>query len=222
MERIKIDSIIRSNRKTIALVVTQEARLIVRAPMHTSADYIDKLVDDKAIWIKRKLKKARAKRPSVTKEFVAGEAFLYMGRSYPLRFGNNPKKPVELSDCITVNASKRTARDVLIDWYKAEANKKITDRCEWFAKTTGYKSVSTKVTNAQKRWGSCSQNGNLNFSWRLIMAPIEIIDYVIAHELVHLEEKGHSKSFWNRLRTIMPDYKKRQNWLKENERYLSI
>ncbi len=115
MERIKIDSIIRSNRKTIALVVTQEARLMVRAPMHTSADYIDKLVDDKAIWIKRKLKKARAKTPGVTKEFVAGEAFLYMGRSYPLRFGNNPKKPVELSDCITVNALKRTARDVLID-----------------------------------------------------------------------------------------------------------
>ncbi|OHB54355.1 MAG: hypothetical protein A2173_10085 [Planctomycetes bacterium RBG_13_44_8b] len=222
MEKIKIDSIIRSNRKTIALVVTHEARLIVRAPIHTSEDYINKLVDDKSIWIKRKFKEARAKKSRVTKEFVAGESFLYMGRSYPLRFGNNTKKPVELSGFITINNSEKTTREVLISWYKAEANKKITDRCEWYSKTTGYKPVSIKITDAQKRWRSCSQHGKLNFSWRLIMAPIEIIDYVITHELVHLEEKNHSKSFWNKLRTIMPDYKKRQSWLKENERYFSI
>jgi hypothetical protein len=71
-----------------------------------------------------------------------------------------------------------------------------------------------------KRWGSCGPKGTLNFSWRLVMAPIEIIDYVIVHELIHLEEKNHSEVFWRKMRTIMPDYEKRQEWLKSNENSL--
>jgi predicted metal-dependent hydrolase len=70
------------------------------------------------------------------------------------------------------------------------------------------------ITNAQKRWGSCSHQGNLNFAWRLIMAPLPIIDSVVVHELVHLEVKNHSKAFWNKVEISHPQYKEHKDWLK--------
>ena len=111
---------------------------------------------------------------------------------------------------------------VAITIRKDEARKKIADRCEWISNITGYKPVSVKISNAKKRWGSCSHMGDLNLSWHLILAPMEIIDYVIVHELVHLEVKNHSKYFWNKVRTIMPDYDDRRHWLKQNGRDLLI
>ena len=110
----------------------------------------------------------------------------------------------------------------LLNWYKAEALTKINERCEWYTKLTGYKPVSIKITDARKRWGSCGTKGTLNFSWRLIMAPLKVIDLVIVHELVHLEQPNHSKLYWNKIRSIFPDYEKRQQWLKDNDHLLRI
>ena len=71
------------------------------------------------------------------------------------------------------------------------------------------------ITGAMKRWGSCSSKGNLNFAWRLVMAPIDIIDYVVVHELSHIVHRNHSKRFWEQVETIFPDYKIKRKWLKE-------
>jgi len=71
-----------------------------------------------------------------------------------------------------------------------------------------------RITNARKRWGSCSVKGNLNFTWRLIMAPLQVIDYVVVHELVHIKEKNHSKNFWNHVSSYLPDYKQKRKELK--------
>jgi len=223
MEEIKISKIIRSKRRTIALVLTQEAKLIIRAPIKTPEGYIHNFVAKSEKWIKKKIKEIKLKPALPEKEFVAGESFLYLGRNYLLRFENNSLEPLEFKDCIIVNTKEKSAaRELLIKWYKAEAKQKISERCGWFSKITGYRPVSVRITNAQKRWGSCSAKGNLNFSWRLIMAPLDIIDYVIIHELVHIAQKNHSKRFWNKVGTILPDYKKKRDWLKENGRYFRI
>ncbi|HQP00584.1 MAG TPA: M48 family metallopeptidase, partial [Caldisericia bacterium] len=79
-----------------------------------------------------------------------------------------------------------------------------------------------KITSANKRFGSCTNKGNLNFTFRLIMAPIEAIDYVVVHELVHLVDKTHKKSFYEKVEKISPDYKKRIKWLNENSYLLKI
>ncbi len=223
MENIKIDNIIRTTRRTIALVVTRDARLIVRAPIKTPESYIIDIVKQKERWVRKKIDEIKLRPSLPDKGFVNGESFLFLGRSYPLRIKTSMPEPVILRDGIEVNiAEPSIIRETLIKWYKDEAKNKISERCEWMSKVTGYKPASVKISNAQRRWGSCGPRGDLNFSWHLIMSPMEIIDYVIVHELVHLEVKNHSKYFWNKVRAIMPDYNDRRHWLKQNGRDLLI
>lgn len=223
MDRIVIDQIIRTKRKTIALVITQDATLIVRAPIFTPNEYIENLVRKKSVWIKQKIRDIRKRPEKVTKEFVNGEGFLYLGRTYKLQIIDNGPANIELTDKLCISRQILiNAHDRLKDWYKSEAEKKILERCQYFTKVTGYTPTSIKITNAERRWGSCTPRGAINFSWRLIMAPMDIIDYVIVHELIHLSQSNHSKVFWNNVRSIIPDYEKRKLWLKENEKLLQI
>jgi len=223
MEEIKISKIIRSKRKTIALVLTHDSTLVIRAPLKTPVDYLENLVNKKRDWIRAKLQEIQNKPKPKAKEFVNGESFFYLGKSYRLKILDGISVDIELKDNLLLSLEKVPyARDVVIKWYKSVAEKKIKERCEWYSRLTGYKPHSIKITDAQKRWGSSGPKGTVNFSWRLIMAPLEIIDYVIVHELVHLEQRDHSRFFWNKVKSILPDFKKRQKWLKDNGRALDI
>ena len=150
------------------------------------------------------------------KEFVNGEGFLYLGRYYRLKIVDDQEVPLEFENgfYLSRNALPQ-ARKVFIEWYKKMAYKKISERVRWYAQKRGFKYNKVNITNAQKRWGSSSSNRNLNFPWRLIMAPLPVIDYVVIHELVHLEEKNHTKLFWNKVKMLMPDYEKYKDWLKK-------
>lgn len=223
MDPIAIEKIIRSKRKTIALVITQDAALIVRAPLFTPREYIENLVRKKSAWIKQKIRDVKKRPDLVEKEFVNGEGFLYLGKTYKLQIIEDNLLDIEISDKLCI--SRRLlpdARNHLKDWYKAEAEKKIIERCAYYTKITGYVPNTVKISNAERRWGSCTSKGTLNFSWRLIMAPLEIIDYVVVHEMIHLNQSDHSKVFWNKIRSILPDYEKRKVWLKENEKLLIL
>ena len=224
MPEIKIDKIIRSKRKTIALIVTPEATLVVRAPFKTQLAYIEKLVRQKRTWIQEKQARfQRTYHKAQPKEFVNGEGFLYLGKEYKLDIVNNQDQPVILDGNLKIaQACLSQARAYLIAWYKDQALQKITKRVEWYAKQAGLAYRSVKITNAQKRYGSCGTKGTLNFSWRLIMAPLRVLDYVVVHELAHLDEKNHSRKFWNKVKVTLPDYRDRQEWLKENGGGLSV
>ena len=223
MENIEIDKIVRSRRRTIALIVTTDATLVVRAPLRTPLAYIRNLVNRKSAWIRRKLREARNFPEPPVKEFVNGEEFLYLGRIYKLCIADQSAPDVELKDKLYISRKVLPeARDVLGKWYKTEAKQKIIGRCLWCADVNGYRPVAVKISGARKRWGSCGAKGMLNFSWRLIMAPWEVIDYLIVHELVHLDHPNHSKLFWNKVRSILPDYEKQAHWLKENGQLLTI
>ncbi len=100
--------------------------------------------------------------------------------------------------------------------YKRQAKQYITTRVAEIAKIHNITYNDLRITSAKTRWGSCSSKRNINFSFRLILTPKEVIDYVIIHELSHLKEMNHSKSFWNEVKKIMPDYKKYEKWLKKN------
>ncbi len=151
LENIKIDNIIRTKRRTIALVVTQDARLIVRAPIKTPESYIINVVKQKERWVRKKINEIKLKPFLPDKEFVSGESFLFLGRSYPLRIKTNIPQSVILRDEIEVNiAEPSIIRETLIKWYKDEAKQKIAERCEWISKITGYQPASLKISNAQK------------------------------------------------------------------------
>lgn len=114
------------------------------------------------------------------------------------------------------------ARELFIEWYRRVAYEKISERVKLNAQKRGFKYNRVKVTSAQKRWGSSSSKGNLNFPWRLIMASLPVIDYVVIHELVHLEEKNHGKAFWGKVKMLMPDYEKNKDWLNKKSYLLKI
>lgn len=103
-----------------------------------------------------------------------------------------------------------------VEYYQQKATQIIPQRVEYYAAANGLKYKRIKINNAQKRLGSCSSRGNLNFSWRIILSPLPVIDYVICHELAHLIERNHSSRFWKKVRELNPDYKECKKWLKEN------
>ena len=224
MTEIKIDKIIRSKRRTIALEVARDAGLIVRAPYRTPLDFIEKVVFKKRFWIKEKQEFVRDRCEKVVpKEFVNGEGFLYLGDMYKLEFVDDLNMPIVFKDGFQILRKYcNNAKEILIAWYKAQAYQKISERVIWHSSLSGLKYNKIKISGAQKRWGSCSAKGNLNFSWRLIMAPLRVLDYVVVHELAHLEEKNHSKRFWNKIKIIQPDYEQYKDWLKENRHLLDI
>ena len=224
MTKIKIDKIVRSKRKTLALEIAYDAGLIVRAPEGAPLGYIEKVVYDKRFWIQEKQKITRKKYEKIIpKKFVNGERFLYLGNTYCLSIVTCGAVPLSLDKEFRLSRNYLPhARQVFITWYKQEAQQKIKEKLDWYSTLFGLKYNKFKITGAQKRWGSCSVKGNLHFSWRLIMAPSKIIDYVVIHELVHLREKNHSKKFWSKVKVLLSDYERHRKWLKDNGYLLVI
>ena len=222
--KIKIDQIIRSKRKTIALVVTADARLVVRAPFRTSSGYIENLVKQKMKWIIEKQQSAM-QRNEVHKDklITEGEDFLFLGDTYNLEIGEG-KTGVELKPgkLILHVKDKEDSALYLKNWYKKQALHILSERVEHFSRMTGIRYKSVKITDARKRWGSCSPKDALNFTWRLVMAPLLIIDYVVIHELSHIEYRNHSKYFWKKVESLMPEYKLCRKWLKDNQKLMDL
>ncbi|MDI6769862.1 MAG: SprT family zinc-dependent metalloprotease [Anaerolineales bacterium] len=218
-----IDQLIRTRRRTIALIVERDGRLVVRAPLHVTDGQIHKFAESKADWIKAKQAQAKKNSAVARKRYVAGEEFLYLGKAYPLVFVNR-QKPALIHDSrfvLAITALPR-ARQLFVGWYKEQALRVISERVDLYAAKYGYTCRQVKFTSARTRWGSCSPNGNLSFTWRLVMAPLAVIDYVVVHELVHLKVKNHSKNFWTQVGEIMPDYKQYIAWLKANGPFLTL
>jgi predicted metal-dependent hydrolase len=111
---------------------------------------------------------------------------------------------------------------MLTQWYQKEALEIFFDRIRVYSEITGWKCNKLQLSNAKKQWGVCDNNNNIKLNWRLIMAPLTIIDYVVIHELAHTVEPNHSKRFWEKVAGIMPDYKIKRQWLKDNSKYLNI
>lgn len=214
---IEIERIIRTRRKTIALQITEDAKLVVKAPMDASDEVIWRVILKHKNWILQKKKEIEKRDPRFTpKKFVNGESFLYLGRYYRLWIVDQ-EEPLRFENAFYLSKKMLPkAKELFINWYTERAYEKISQRVDLYSRLSGLKYNRINITRAQKRWGSCSPKGNLNFSWRLIMAPLPVIDYVVVHELVHLEIKNHSRDFWVKLKILMPDYEKHHNWLKEN------
>jgi predicted metal-dependent hydrolase len=223
MPEIPVEKIIRSRRKTIALEVSPQATLIVRAPHRVPQAYIDALIQEKSAWIKKKMGEMRARPQAPLRLYEEGEVFWFLGRQYPLHITDEPKDTIVRTDRLCVpRALLPDIHNAIQRWYVAEAKKEIHARCMYFSMMTGYAPTSLRITGARTRWGSCTYKGGLNFSWRLVQAPLSIVDYVIVHELVHLRQHDHSKRFWEKVEALMPDYRERREWLRENERLLRI
>lgn len=168
----------RSNRKTMSIEVTKEAKVLVRAPYRMPLFEIQRFVNEKADWIEKHVQKMLEKQ----------------------------QEQVEQRSLTTEQIQKLAEQALEV----------IPKRVAYYAQIIGVTYGRITIRNQKTRWGSCSAKGNLNFNCLLMLTPLEIIDYVVVHELCHRKEMNHSNRFWNEVEKVLPDYKERRKWLKEN------
>lgn len=225
MSKIIIDKIVRSKRKTLSLEINERAELVVRAPMRASLRTVEDLVREKRNWILRNQERMRVRnQQKLPKKFVAGEKFMYLGNKYPLFIIENDLGVSLMLDENFILSRKylSKAEKVFFDWYCEQARQKIIERVQKYADEIGCQYRQINISNACKKWGSCSGKNALSFSWRLVMAPLEIIDYVVIHELTHIAEKNHSRKFWDKVVLFYPKYKECRQWLRQNGHLLNL
>ena len=212
--------VVRSNRKTIALVVDSNATLVVRAPFSVGDNEIKEVVSKKNFWIAEKRKHVETFEINHIKiEMEDGAGVMYLGNSYTIARGAVTNfKVVEPFLYAPQNATVEN----FAKWLKDEALTIITEKVKKYASIMGVEYSKISLSNAYTRWGSCSIKNALNFAWRLIMCPVSVIDYVIVHELSHITYKNYSQLYWARVKTILPNYLECQEWLKVNRRLMEI
>lgn len=217
-----IYNLIRSRRRSIALMITQEATVEVRAPLRASLRSIKEFVNKNRSWIEKKKDFVNKHRHyNLPKEFVDGANVTYEGDAYRLQISDC--EDIKLSDILSFPKKfLPNAKEHLTVWLKNRAREKIFERVGYFAKITRLQYRVLKITSAKGIWGSCSSKGSLNINWRLIMAPSDVLDYIVVHELTHLVEKNHSQLFWQRVKNVLPGYEQQEEWLKNNGEILML
>ena len=212
----------RKRRKTISLQISDKSELIVTAPHFTSLSEINRFVQEKQNWISKAIQKHKEDAiKTKAKEYINGEMFYYLGESYPLEVFFEPLENAGVvfwDNRLFLNAqeNKDLRKHYVVLWYKKKAHKYISERVDFFSRMLKLQPGSLRITSAKSRWGSCSSDNNLAFSFRLIMALPAVIDYVVVHELMHIKEKNHSAGFWQLVESAMPQYKLHRRWLKDN------
>ena len=210
-------SIVYSKRKTISIIVERDRRVIVRAPINTSKAVIEKEITKRKRLLQDKINHNRKypvdKQP---KEFVSGESLLYLGKNYKLFIVDEPIEGVKFDNKFFISKeNQKTANKHFKEWYIKSADEIITPKAKEISKKIGVKYNSLNILDLKYRWGSCTPKDNIHFNWRLIKAPMTVIEYIIVHELTHLLESNHTQEFWNRVAAQLPNYDKAKNWLKE-------
>jgi len=219
MNLFDIEQIIRSKkRKTICIKITDNGKLIIRVPYGTDDFFINKFIEKKRKLIEKKIQKVKEQKDNLSvRKFVTGEQFLFLGNNYKLSITDNQTESIIFDNQFYLPKDQiNFGRDIFQNWYKERAFEIIDSRTKFFAYKYGFTFNKIKISNAEKQWGSCSSKKNLNFSWRLIMAPVDIVDYVVVHELCHLRNMNHSSKFWIEVEKILPDYVERKKFLREN------
>ncbi|QQS16022.1 MAG: M48 family metallopeptidase [Candidatus Moraniibacteriota bacterium] len=211
-------TLVRSKRKSVSLVVKPDATVVVRVPFRISAEFVGAFVDCHEEWVRRAVDRMRALASRKTRRYVDGELFRYLGEQYPLRISESGKLSVDFmgGEFVLLSRFLNQANGRFRSWYRREAKKVLTERVAFYARKHGLVYGSIRINAARTRWGSCSGKGNLNFTFRLVMAPLSVIDYVVAHELAHLVHPNHSKKFWHVVTEICPGFARERQWLKEN------
>ncbi|MEM9491797.1 MAG: SprT family zinc-dependent metalloprotease [Myxococcota bacterium] len=212
----------RSDRRTtVAVTVAPGEGVVLMAPTDTAVTRLDRVVRQKAPWIVDRLRHVGQVETVVgAREFVSGESYAYLGRTYRLKVMTNAapdaakldrgwlRVPVERD--LTGNALRDRVCASLESWYMARARARIPPRVAHWTAASGLDAASVMVKRQAKRWASCDASGNLRFNWQIIQAPMRLVDYVIVHELAHTRHIDHTKAFWALVGTIMPDYEQRR------------
>jgi hypothetical protein len=208
-----------SRRRTLQITVDRSGELVLSAPPDVEEEHLRQFVLEKRFWIYTKLaEKDRLQKAVPNKTFVDGEGFLYLGRSYRLRLVDEQDAALKLlNGRFTLRRDLvETARTHLIHWYSAQAKHWLWDKVQDCVARMEVTPVGLKVQDLGYRWGSCGKGDWLYFHWKTILLPPRIAEYVVVHELAHLQQPHHTPEFWQRVERALPDFERRKIWLAEH------
>lgn len=219
-----------SDRKTTDIVIERNGVIAVRPPVDFTPDQVDAVVDSKRMWIYRNLAEWRdLNATAVVREWVNGETFLYLGRSYRLALMSDQQVDLVLKEgrfCLNRelvdSGGTKAAKEAFEVYYTNRGLQRIRKRVDYYSAKVGVKPTAVKVKDMGYRWASCTKADALLFHWKCMMAPPKIIDYIVVHELSHIHHRNHSDAFWNEVDKVMPDYRERKDWLKKNGANLDL
>lgn len=215
-----------ARRKTVSIAVEPRGSVVVTAPRGTPEQRISEVVRSRAQWILGRVKATSDLPPAPpAREFVNGETFLYLGRQYRLKLVDGaPVHPLALRGGwleLPIPGDLRRehrapyARAALVDWYRRRATAKLPRIVAVWAPRVGVEPAKVAIAEQQKRWASCDRHGVLRLNWRIVQASTSLVEYVVAHELVHLLHPDHTREFWATLGRVMPDYDGRKRRLRD-------
>jgi predicted metal-dependent hydrolase len=216
--------------RRLTLHVDKRDGLVVVLPRRMPLKEVGKMLAENAAWIDKQLDKHGVRYGPVRREYANGSKILVLGkpRRLVLHTWDDPRKPSQArldADVMTVYLSAQDIFDVksvLERWLRRTARQIITDRVAVLAARIGLQPGKLYIGERTTRWGSCSGSGNLSFCYRLVMAPLPVVDAVIAHELCHLRHLNHSRRFYRLLKLACPDYQVQMDWLHANEEDLQL
>jgi len=231
MKEINIDgnkityTLTKSKRKSIAITIKPDLSISVKAPNYAAQKEIEAFLTQKSKWILKAIDRFSQREPIRIISIITGTELLLLGKTYTL-FVNDiylkksniiiNEHKAEIALYTAPNTSEKAKRAVIESWYRAYTKKIITERAKYYAELLSVSFGDIRIKDQKNIWGSCSSKGNLNFNWRIIMAPKEVLDYLVVHELCHLRFMNHSSDFWQCVAGILPDYKNTRKWLKTN------
>ena len=219
--------IIRQKRKSVTIHIEEDLSILVKAPYTISDEEINSILKKNEKWIDKTLKKKEAL--AKQKDWLSNKEILYLGKTLQVCIDEDKMGKVTVSvtddvfQIVTPNKKDYFLIKNQVDLYiKRQALELFTILTNKYCDLLGCQYSTLTLRRQKTRWGSCSSKGNLSYNIRLMSAPIEIIEYVVLHEVMHLKYFNHSKIFWDAIAQVMPDYKIRQNYLKEYGHRLDI
>lgn len=232
----------RSKRKTMSMSVDKDGSVTIKAPLRYPSDKeIRHFVEQKMDWIlKQRDRQQEREDMKLVRRFETDYSFPYLGKECLVEMRQGKKNHIKYEDekiIIQTPYCEALEKDYEADenkerieklqsnlkkWYKEQAYDYVVKRVEYYKDIIGVTVTDVSIRSRKTQWGSCDSNGCLTFSWRLVMARPEAIDYVVIHELCHRKYMDHSRDFWNEVQKYMPDFKKQKEWLEENTVNLNI
>lgn len=224
--------LIKSKRKTIAISFDRDGNLVVKAPYFVRKSDIEAFLLEKNEWMNATLERLKREKNRADKEKIKlenGDELYYLGEKRILTVIREERKRAKVK-CVMdrillwvpYEADYEYKKEQLEKWYRKQAAEIITKKAAAFAKIMSVQFEEIRIKDQKSRWGSCSSKGNLNFNWRIIMAPEPVCNYVILHELSHLIYMNHSEAFWKTVKRYCPDYRQDKKWLKEKSNSLYL
>ena len=215
----------RTNRKKTVSFRIKNQEVIISVPKFLSDNEIYNLVEIKIKWIKNKLALEKLNNVSIKRKYENGDIFLYLGSEYSLKIKKSYRDNIYIKDKNLIVEAKNVLatnniKNNIKNWYITESKKYLTKTNSYYEILIGVKSNKLLFGQYKSKWGSCNSKKTISYDWRIIMAPFEVIHYLIIHELCHIKYPNHSIYFWKYVEKYMINYKIQRKWLKNNSNKL--